>query len=49
MDDSRVECLNKEVNEMDCACTSTSCSRHGVCCECIRYHISVKGKPACMR
>ncbi len=43
------ECLNKFENEQDCPCKSDSCERHGVCCECIKFHKNKKDKPACLR
>jgi hypothetical protein len=43
------ECQNKEKNEAKCNCAYTSCERHGVCCECVRYHIENGGTPACLR
>ncbi|MCS7109217.1 MAG: hypothetical protein NZ903_00255 [Candidatus Micrarchaeota archaeon] len=47
----RKECPNKNENENDCPCPEISCPRHGICCECIRYHRSSKQwpKPACFR
>ncbi|MEW5822483.1 MAG: DUF6485 family protein [Cyanobacteriota bacterium] len=32
-----MECKNANSNP-SCTCTYTSCSRHGICCECITYH-----------
>ena len=43
------ECPNKEKNEKDCSCDSDTCERHGVCCECIRYHRENNGVPACLK
>ena len=37
----------QEKNLKDCPCTYTSCSRHGICCECIRYHRQNDELPAC--
>lgn len=36
-----------EKNKNMCNCTYTSCSRHGVCCECIAYHRKKDQLPAC--
>ncbi|MBN1128993.1 MAG: hypothetical protein JXA71_08405 [Chitinispirillaceae bacterium] len=30
-----------------CPCTYPSCSRHGVCCECIAYHRRLGELPGC--
>jgi len=46
---SRKPCLNKKENEKECPCDEVDCERHGVCCECIRYHRENKDKPACLR
>lgn len=37
----------KETNIKNCNCTYSGCSRHGVCCECMRYHLASKELPAC--
>ena len=34
-------------NKAKCTCTYESCSRKGICCECIRYHLSMRQLPAC--
>lgn len=36
----------KEQNLKNCPCTY-SCDKKGVCCECIKYHLSRKELPAC--
>jgi len=41
-----VEC-NKDQNLADCNCTYAGCSRKGVCCDCIQYHLKMKQLPAC--
>ncbi|MEM0475901.1 MAG: hypothetical protein QW343_03850 [Candidatus Norongarragalinales archaeon] len=48
---SRSSCPNRAINESDCPCQEKSCPRHGVCCECIRYHKRSKEypRPACFR
>ncbi len=43
------DCPNKERNAQGCPCTSESCARRGVCCECIQHHGSRGQKPACMK
>ncbi|MCM8757988.1 MAG: DUF6485 family protein [Candidatus Omnitrophica bacterium] len=40
------ECKIKENLEM-CSCTYEPCSRKGICCECLRYHLSKRQVPAC--
>jgi hypothetical protein len=34
-------------NLKKCACTYSSCSRKGKCCECLPYHLSMNELPAC--
>ena len=36
-----------EKNKLKCNCTYESCSRKGICCECIRYHRESDELPAC--
>jgi hypothetical protein len=43
-----MNCPNQEKNKQQCTCPSTSCKRHGVCCECIAYHRKNGGKPGCL-
>jgi len=31
----------------DCPCTYAGCSRKGMCCECLEYHLASKELPAC--
>jgi hypothetical protein len=40
------ECKQKE-NKVSCSCTYETCSRKGICCECIRHHLKNKELPAC--
>jgi len=42
------ECQNKAKNKEKCTCTYTKCERHGICCECIRYHRENGGVPGCL-
>ncbi len=42
-----MNCLNKGKNSDFCTCTYSSCPRKGICCECIRYHLSQDQVPAC--
>lgn len=41
------ECNIKKNKEM-CNCSYEPCSRKGVCCECIQYHLSSSQFPACL-
>jgi hypothetical protein len=41
-----MEC-KQESNKSNCNCTYEPCSRKGICCECIRYHLRSKELPAC--
>ena len=41
-----MDCINKEKNLKNCNCTY-SCSKKGVCCECIAYHRKNNELPAC--
>lgn len=34
-------------NKAKCNCSYEPCSRKGVCCECIRYHMQMDELPAC--
>ena len=40
-----MEC-NKEQNLERCNCTY-SCSKKGVCCDCIQYHLKTRQLPGC--
>mgnify|MGYP003986009055 CR=1 FL=1 len=42
-----MEC-RREKNLEDCNCSYAGCSRQGLCCECIRYHIQARQLPACV-
>jgi len=41
-----MECT-KERNLEKCNCTYEPCSRKGVCCDCIAYHLRMRELPAC--
>jgi hypothetical protein len=43
------ECPNVESNLDKCACTAEECPRRGMCCECLRAHLSSNSLPACVR
>jgi len=42
-----MECVNKKKNISFCTCTYPGCSRKGICCECIKYHLSRDEVPGC--
>ena len=42
-----MEC-NKERNLTRCNCTYEPCSRKGVCCECLAYHLRNRELPGCV-
>jgi len=37
----------KAANEKKCNCSYEPCSRKGICCECIAYHLTSRELPAC--
>lgn len=37
----------KESNKERCNCSYEPCSRKGICCECIKYHLERKELPDC--
>ena len=41
------QCVNKEENLKNCACTYPGCPRKGICCECLKHHLRNKELPAC--
>lgn len=41
-----MEC-KKERNLENCTCTYNSCSRMGVCCDCVAYHLQSRQLPGC--
>jgi hypothetical protein len=41
-----MEC-NREENLERCNCTYDPCSKKGVCCECIQYHLRMRELPGC--
>ncbi len=41
------ECLNLKKNLSHCTCTYEPCSKKGMCCECLRYHLSMGELPGC--
>ncbi len=38
---------NAAANRRNCPCRHPECPQHGVCCECLRYHLGLKQLPAC--
>lgn len=41
-----MEC-QKEKNLKGCTCSYEPCSKKGICCECLRYHLKSRQLPAC--
>lgn len=41
-----MECKQEE-NKIECTCTATTCSKRGVCCDCVRYHKERNELPGC--
>ena len=37
----------KDENLKSCPCTYDPCSRKGICCECVAYHLAQNQLPAC--
>ena len=37
----------KDKNLTSCNCTYEPCSRKGICCECVSYHVRSRELPAC--
>ena len=37
----------REINLKNCNCSYGGCSRKGVCCECLQYHLKMRQLPAC--
>ena len=42
-----MSCDHEKQNLSKCNCTYSGCEKHGKCCECISYHLSMKQLPAC--
>lgn len=41
-----MEC-KKDRNKEFCGCSHTECGRHGVCCDCLQYHLKNRQLPGC--
>jgi hypothetical protein len=41
-----MECKQSR-NQKDCNCSYEPCSRKGLCCDCLRYHLHSRELPAC--
>ena len=41
-----MEC-KKSFNLERCNCSYPNCDKKGICCECLRYHLSMRQLPAC--
>jgi len=42
-----MECKQEE-NLTRCPCTSDTCERRGICCDCLASHLSRRSFPACV-
>jgi len=42
-----MNCANKDDNQAKCPCTYPGCPKKGMCCECLRFHLSNNEVPAC--
>ncbi|MEI8349959.1 MAG: DUF6485 family protein [Candidatus Omnitrophota bacterium] len=42
-----MNCQNKANNAKACSCSYPGCGRKGICCECVRYHLSHNEIPGC--
>ncbi len=47
MADKKEQCPNVKTKVESCACTYSTCSRKGLCCECLQYHLRMNELPAC--
>ena len=47
---AHTDCANRPRNEEFCPCGETSCARHALCCDCVRFHWghNMWPKVACM-
>ena len=36
-----------EANKAKCACSYLSCSRRGICCDCVQSHLANRQVPGC--
>ena len=43
----KMEC-KKDNNLNHCNCSYEPCSRKGVCCDCLSYHVRMRQLPACV-
>lgn len=43
-----MKCPNEVKNKEFCNCSYPGCSKKGLCCECLRYHLSSGQLPACV-
>ncbi len=41
-----MEC-KKDRNIANCNCSYGGCPRHGICCDCVMYHLKSRQVPAC--
>ncbi len=43
---NKMEC-KQDFNISKCNCSYEPCKRKGICCDCLRYHLSKRELPAC--
>jgi len=41
------KCPSQKDNRTVCNCTYQGCPRHGLCCQCLQYHLRQNELPAC--
>ena len=42
-----MECPERKRNLANCNCSYEPCDKKGKCCDCLRYHLSMRQLPAC--
>jgi hypothetical protein len=47
LDEEHALDCKKDANLARCNCSYSSCSRKGVCCDCLAYHLKSRELPAC--
>lgn len=43
-----MECKQQQNREQMCNCSYEPCSRKGICCDCLAYHLKSRQLPACV-
>ena len=44
---AKKDCAHIKSNLQGCPCSYPGCPRKGMCCECLRYHLTMDQLPAC--